>query len=88
MSPPDSESATGLGAPLAAGQASAPRVRSGDGSGHSLVFLGTYTHHDVLPHWPRGGSEGDGLMVGRWCHAKDRLEVMHTVPVVNPAFMK
>jgi hypothetical protein len=48
----------------------------------------SYTDYSILPHWPRGGKEGDGLMVGRWSAAKDRLELLKTVPIVNPAFMK
>jgi hypothetical protein len=85
MSPPDAEAVATMGGAPLAGAASKPGAPPSPGA---LVFLGTYTHHDVLPHWPRGGSEGEGLMVGRWCPAKDRLEVLHAVPVVNPAFMK
>lgn len=57
-------------------------------SGDRLVFLGTYTDHSILPHWPHGGTEGDGLLVARWAANKGRLEVGQTVPVANPAFMK
>ncbi|KAI8474738.1 MAG: Lactonase, 7-bladed beta-propeller-domain-containing protein [Monoraphidium minutum] len=67
-----------------AAPAPAPPAAGGD----RLVFLGTYTDYSILPHWPRGGTEGAGLMVARWAADKARLEVGHTVPVANPAFMK
>jgi len=55
-----------------------------------LVFLGTYTDYSILPHWPRGSKEGDGIMVARWRTATNNLERMpeRDVPITNPAFMK
>jgi hypothetical protein len=53
-----------------------------------LVFLGTYTDYSILPHWPHGGKEGEGLVVARWQSGTNTLLPLHTVPVVNPAFMK
>ncbi|GBF92719.1 hypothetical protein Rsub_05088 [Raphidocelis subcapitata] len=76
MSPPDAQSMV-------------PPPSHGAKPDHdTLVFLGTYSDHSILPHWPRGGREGQGITVARWAAAKDRLELLHTVPVVNPAFMK
>ena len=52
----------------------------------SIVFIGTYTSYSVLPHWPNGSKEGAGIEVARW--TGDRLEKLHSVPILNPAFMK
>ena len=54
------------------------------------VFLGTYTDYSILPHWPAGTREGEGLVVCRWQAgtAAPRLEPVRTVPITNPAFMK
>lgn len=52
----------------------------------SIVFVGTYTSYEVLPHWPHGGKEGAGIEVMRW--SGDRLEKVAEVPILNPAFMK
>lgn len=57
-----------------------------DAYGSPLVFLGTYTDHSVLPHWPRGHKQGEGIVVCRWREGK--LNVVRTVPCLNPAFMK
>ncbi|KAF8057856.1 pgl [Scenedesmus sp. PABB004] len=53
----------------------------------TLVFLGTYTDHAVLPHWPYTEAQGPGLVVARWAE-NGSLERLHTVPCLNPAFMK
>jgi len=52
----------------------------------TLVFLGSYTDHSVLPHWPRGTKEGKGIVVCRWRDGK--LEIVRTIECLNPAFMK
>lgn len=60
----------------------------------SLVFLGTYTDHAILPHWPHSKAEGEGLTVARWAPAaaggetSAALVPLRTVPIPNPAFMK
>ena len=64
----------------------AAAVRGQDGD--CIVFLGTYTDYSILPHWPHGHKEGDGLVVARWAGSTKTLEPLHTVPIVNPAFMK
>ncbi len=55
---------------------------------NQLVFLGTYTDYSVLPHYPNGQRQGEGIVVARWRQADGLLETLHTVPVLNPAFMK
>jgi hypothetical protein len=55
-------------------------------NGSPLVFIGTYNNYSVLPHWP-AGEPGNGLHVCRW-QASGQLTVLHTEPVLNPAFMK
>lgn len=52
----------------------------------TLVFLGTYTNYEVLAHFPKGHERGEGIVVCRWRDGK--LHVLHTVPCLNPAFMK
>ncbi len=50
------------------------------------MYIGSYTNFSVLPHFIRGGSEGDGITV---CRArKGQLEPVKTMPCLNPAFMK
>jgi hypothetical protein len=52
----------------------------------TLVFLGTYTDHSVLPHYPKGTREGEGIVVARWRNSN--LDVVRIVPCLNPAVMK
>ncbi len=53
----------------------------------NLVFLGTYTDYDVLPHWPKGNKWGEGITVCRW-QEEGKLQVVGMTPCLNPAFMK
>jgi hypothetical protein len=79
----DMDPADAPAAPAAAGAATAAGA-----DGDRLVFLGTYTDHSILPHWPRGASEGSGVTVARWSARDARLRVGSAVPCVNPAFLR
>eukprot|EP01125_Pyxidicula_operculata_P022026 TRINITY_DN883_c2_g1_i5.p1 TRINITY_DN883_c2_g1~~TRINITY_DN883_c2_g1_i5.p1 ORF type:complete len:264 (-),score=3.79 TRINITY_DN883_c2_g1_i5:569-1339(-) len=55
----------------------------------ALVFIGSYTNYDVLPHLPKGQIKGEGIYVYRW-FANGKMVLLDecTVQLLNPAFMK
>lgn len=55
-----------------------------------LALVGTYTDYNVLPHYPNGreGGADDGIRVFSFDADAGRLAHLHTVPCLNPAFMK
>jgi hypothetical protein len=53
---------------------------------NTLVFVGTYTNYEVLPHWPYGNKLGDGIYTYRWLGGK--LSLLSVTPVLNPAVLK
>jgi hypothetical protein len=52
----------------------------------TLVFVGTYTNYEVLPHWPYGNKLGDGIHTYRWLDGK--LSLLSVTSVLNPAVLK
>ena len=53
---------------------------------NTLVFVGQYTNYSVLPHWPYGSIEGEGIHCYRWKDAK--LELLSVTRELNPAVLK